>query len=234
MSLCDARRRKGIRLFWKDFKMKTRIAIRRFGWTEERDSLLFEDKSYTATRRDRSRYENKWKPSDNGQGDRPGSMDKSEDNSQAVTRIEFSRQQASQLNKASILPSHQTRRFFEERQKSKMDAIRMEHIDKVTFLVLTSFVFDRWESVAHVVDFKKIERINHFFTRVSLTGDGDAFAGDGRCKQHTHLARLHTRKIFRVRGSRSDETQVFALQHFCARHLQKKMTSLACHVSHAT
>ena len=53
------------------------------GWAEEQciflDSLAFEDKSYTATRRERSRYENNGKLSVNGQEPRPCPMDKRED-----------------------------------------------------------------------------------------------------------------------------------------------------------
>ena len=44
-----------------------------------------------------------------------------------------------------------------------------------------------------------------------------------------------TRAIFsHACDSRSDETQVFGLQHFCARHLKTIITQLACHVQYTT
>ena len=50
----------------------------------------------------------------------------------------------------------------------------------------------------------------------------------------THLARLHARNFYRACDSRSDETQEFGLQHFCARHLETIITQLACHVQYTT
>ena len=75
--------------------LKAQIAI---GWTEEHckylDSLLLEDKSYTATRRERVRYESNWTLGSNGQGPMPGPVKKREDYPQAVTRVQVMRQQA--------------------------------------------------------------------------------------------------------------------------------------------
>ena len=50
-----------------------------------------------------------------------------------------------------FLPSRQTRRRpSEERQKGRLAAIWTENLDKFTFLVLTSFVFNRVERAANV------------------------------------------------------------------------------------
>ena len=60
------------------------------------DSLRVEDKSGTATRRERSRCEKNWKLSANGPWPRPGPMDKRENYPQARCEIKNLRQQADQ------------------------------------------------------------------------------------------------------------------------------------------
>ena len=80
------------------------------GWTEEKCrylELALEDKSYTATRRERQRYENNWKLRLNAQG-AVLPMDKREDCLEAVIAIKSLRQQAEQPSSPPVLPSYQT------------------------------------------------------------------------------------------------------------------------------
>ena len=74
----------------------------------------------------------------------------------------------------------------------------------------------------------------YMFNRVSFAGKCDSLVRDGDCKHYTHLARSHTRKFFRACGSRFDETRVFGLQDFSARHLGPIIAQLACHVQCTT
>ena len=81
MNLGDTRRRKILEIFQNDDKYRNaKIAI---GRTEEQ--FIYLDKSYTATRRERSRYENNWTLSIKGQGHVPGPMKQREDHPHAVT-----------------------------------------------------------------------------------------------------------------------------------------------------
>ena len=68
------------------------------GWTEEKcrqlDQLALEDKSYTATRRERQRYENIWKLSVNAQA-LVSPMDKRDNYEEAVKTMKVLRQQPS-------------------------------------------------------------------------------------------------------------------------------------------
>ena len=87
------------------------------GWTEEKivhlDSLPLEDKSYTATRKQRLRYENNWE----GAGPMLGPMKKREDYPQNVTKVQTMRQQPS--NPYIPLSRRFRQRPIEEKQKAK-------------------------------------------------------------------------------------------------------------------
>ena len=93
------------------------------GWTEEKcrylDQLALEDKSYTATRRERQRYKNNWKLTINAQG-HVSPMDKREDYLEAVKAMKNLQQQAAQASNPSILPNYQTRQrpFLERHRQS--------------------------------------------------------------------------------------------------------------------
>ena len=102
--------------------------------------------------------------------------------------------------------------------KAEWKLMGCERLDKFTFQVITNFVSDCVERVANVVDISNMEGppMIFLFARVWPAGNGDSLVSDGRCKHHTHLARLHTRNFFSCVWLK---TQVFVLQHFCARHL---------------
>ena len=81
-SACEKRKRTSPDLFLKDFRNNTFESKMASVWTEEKcrymDHLELEDKSHTATRRERQRNENNWKLTINAQG--PVSpMDKRDD-----------------------------------------------------------------------------------------------------------------------------------------------------------
>ena len=93
------------------------------GWTEEKcrylDQLALEDKSDTATRKERQRYENNWKLALNAHG-LVSPMDKREDCCEAVKAIRNLRQQDEQPSNPPIRPSYQTRsRPFQERHQER-------------------------------------------------------------------------------------------------------------------
>ena len=100
-----------------------RESLMALGWTEEKcrylDQLAMEDKYFTATRRERQRYENNWKLTINAQ--RPVSaLDTRDDYLEAVKATNKLRQQAEQPSHPPILPSYQTRqRPFQERQRAE-------------------------------------------------------------------------------------------------------------------
>ena len=68
---------------------------------------------------------------------------------------------------------------------------------------------------------KNIGDIFYFVTRVSLTGNGDSFVGDGECVNTLPHARFFFFFV-RVAQGLTRFNQLFGLQHFCARHLLKK------------
>ena len=108
------------RFYKQDSYRESQMAI---GWTEEKcrclDQLALEDKSCTATRRERTRYENNWKLTTNAQG--PVSpIDERDDYQAAVKTIKNLRQQVDQPSNPPILVSYQTRQGpFEERHEAE-------------------------------------------------------------------------------------------------------------------
>ena len=151
------------------------------------DPVLLEEKSYTATRRERLRYENSWALGINGQGPTPGAMKQREDCSHNVTKVKNMRQQADQPSNPSIPSSRQIRhRPIEERQKqngSNGDG----KLGQVHHLLGSHKRHLRQIGKGHprgglLQNGKYIIYIYmDLFTRVSLAGNGDSLVSDGRC-----------------------------------------------------
>ena len=212
------------------------------GWTEEKciylDSLLLENQSYTATRKERLRYENGWMLSVNGHGPVLGQMNQRSDCPQAVTRIRNLCQQAEhprnspffrliEFDKAPLVNNT-------KQNGSKEDGTHGQVLLPGFFIIFCFRQIGKGCNSGGLLNGKTIDDFFHCKEFLLLTRHGDSLLSDGGCKHHTHFARLRTRKCVRARGSRSDKTHVFGLQHFQCASLSKEFPnrSHACHVSH--
>ena len=125
MNLCDTRKRKGIRVFLRDYQKQGLVSqLIDCNWVDGRKVQI-----PGSTRTGRQIFQGYQKRTFKIRGkleavcQRPGTNvagTRGEDCPQAVTRIANLRQQAEQPSYPLTLPSHQTRqRLFEERQKAE-------------------------------------------------------------------------------------------------------------------
>ena len=214
MNLSDTRKRNNIRLSAQVIETRR---LQLGGYCKYLDSLALEDKTYTATRKERLRHENKL--GINGQGSMPEPLKKKEDYPQAVTRVQVMRQQAEKPSNPHIPHNRrfrqtpiEERQKTEENQKAEWKQWRWNGVDQYTILVITSFIFDWLARVIRmVVSWEEYLFLQEFRLQ----------AISRRCVNTTLTPHAGTRTHFsRACGSR--------IAAFCARHL-KNNHHLACH-----
>ena len=137
MNLGDTRSWKGTRPFWKESRMLNCIATRRLhlGGQKNEKTLThsyWKTKSYTATKRERLRYDNNWALGINGEGPTPGPVKQRKDYPQAVTKVKSMRQQAEQPSNPPIsFKSPNSTQTYWGTTKSGTAAMEMEKLAHV-------------------------------------------------------------------------------------------------------